>query len=80
MKQLRMPETEIALVGRGQHLDVFLCHPYLSLLPLWRYDTPVTGFPQSGKVMEKFVIMGSHGKVMENNKYVKSHGKVKILP
>ena len=39
-----------------------------------------SGFPQSWKVMEKFVVMESHGKVTENNKYVKSHGKVKILP
>ena len=34
----------------------------------------------SGKVMEKFVVMESHGKVMENNKTIKSHGKVKFHP
>ena len=39
-----------------------------------------SGFPQSWKVREKFVVMESHGKVMENKKYIKSHGKVKILP
>ena len=39
-----------------------------------------TGFPQSWKVMEKFVVMESHGKVMENKKNIKSHGKLKILP
>ena len=39
-----------------------------------------SGFPQSWKVVEKFMVMESHRKVMENNKYVISHGKVKILP
>ena len=43
-----------------------------------RNDT--TGFPQSWKVMEKFVVMESLRKVMENNKNIKSHGEVKFLP
>ena len=40
----------------------------------------MTGFPKSGKVMEKNVVMESHGKVMENQKNIKSHENLRILP
>ena len=39
-----------------------------------------TGFPQSWKIMEKFMIMESHGKSWKIKKNNESHGKLKILP
>ena len=54
---------------------VRLCTPCLTACISY-----ITGFPQSWKVMEKFVVMESHEKVMENDKNMKSHGKVRNLP
>ena len=53
-------------------------------IPFWyltvKKKNSISGFPQSWKVMEKFVVMENHGRDMENNRNIKSHEKLKNLP